>query len=140
MKKKVNYLAIFAVVMSLLFVGVLIHDFVESDKEVIPEGYISQEDADAQTNKAVLEVTNEKDAIISNMTTKVTEAVETIKEKSAEKTFLGYLIDKIYYHCLNQHINEVLFFPYHPSITIGVETVIVVHQDYRCVLHLHFRT
>ena len=101
MKEKINYLPMLAMVLGLLLVGVLTHDFMEADKEVIPTGYISEEEAISSINAEVVKVVESKDAQIQSLTeqlaTKVVEVETKLEEvvKEAIKVSAGYLIDKL---------------------------------------------
>lgn len=92
------YLAIIATV---LFVGIALHDVYESDKTVIPYGYVSPEKLQSLLDAKSLEVTEskdiviaDKDLIIANLTSQLvgtsTGIIKDIKDSS------GYLIDGIF--------------------------------------------
>lgn len=107
MNKKINYLAIMAIVFGLLFVVTLGHDFYESDKSVIPEGYVSSDELQDAINENSLKITEDKDSIIASLTEQLANKVIEIEEKVEKviKESLGHIIDNIF---IGEVLNEKL--------------------------------
>ena len=117
MQRKTNYLAVFATVMTVLFLIAGAIAVFKPSKEVIPEGYVSQVALENAVNSEVLKVSQEKDSKISDLQNQVVdlnnkiaelnkqlaEKIEQVTEKEKEAT--GYLIDEVY---LNSPLDEVL--------------------------------
>lgn len=99
-QRSVNYLPMLAIVLGLLLVGVLMHDFYEADKEVVPTDYRTADQVQSAIDSAKLEVSQSKDNIIANLTeqlaTKIVEVEKKVEDAvKAVKVSVGYLIDKL---------------------------------------------
>ena len=100
MQQKLNVLAIFASVMTVLFL-VAGYSAIFNEKEVVPEGYLSASEVEAQLN----DLTTERDSTISSLTkqledltTQLAEKVVIETEEALEevKESLGYVIDNVF--------------------------------------------
>ena len=114
MQRKTNYLAVFATVMTVLFLIAGAIAVFKPSKEVIPEGYVSQVALENAVNSEVLKVSQEKDSKISDLQNQIVELNKKLAEKATEETkqvvekveeATGYLIDEIY---LDKSFSEIV--------------------------------
>lgn len=100
--KKANPAWIYlAIISTVLFIGIALHDVYESDKTVIPEGYVSPEKFQSSLDAKTIEITEskdiiiaDKDTIIANLTSQLVGS--TIGITNDIKNSLGYLIEGIF--------------------------------------------
>ncbi|RLG10329.1 hypothetical protein DRN69_09210 [Candidatus Pacearchaeota archaeon] len=105
MQRKTNWLAVSMVVMTVLAFGVIAHDLMEKPIQVIPDGYVSQDDMTKAVNNAVLKVTQEKDSQIEDLTSQLAGKVKEVVEETTET--VGYLIDEIFFETLiNKELSD----------------------------------
>ena len=108
MQKKVNWLAIFAVVMTCLFLIVAAIALFKPSKEIVPEGYLSPSEINAKVNDAVNNVTSEKNSEITNLQNQILNLQNQTTEVSEEEQVAleGYLIDELF---LNDSLDVEVF-------------------------------
>lgn len=93
MQRKTNWLAIFAIVMTALFLissGIALFN----EKEVVPEGYLSPSEVNNEVTNAVEDIKGQlavKDSKITELTNQLAEKTKEVTKEVKES--LGYLID-----------------------------------------------
>lgn len=94
MQKKTNWLAISFVVMTLLAIGILSHDLMETPQTVIPEGYVSPTELQSTLNNEITNSIEDKDTQISDLMEQISNLTSKVVEETKE--LAGYLIDGLF--------------------------------------------
>ena len=99
MQKKINWLAVFATIMTILFVVVGCVALFKAPTEVVPEGYLSPSEISVKVNEEVGVATAEMNSEIASLNNKIVELenqTSTETETEGEVVLDGYLIDELY--------------------------------------------